>query len=87
MIQIIMNALFSTIFFISAGTILDTKFKFHKYDKENYRILFDLKNNESGNPFCIKHDTEENIKKLIRNQDGVQREIYKVSKPIKEEDS
>ena len=68
MIQIIMNALFSTIFFISAGTILDTKFKFHKYDKENYRILFDLKNNESGNPFCIKHDIEENIK--INSQSG-----------------
>ena len=61
-----MNALFSTIFFISAGTILDTKFKLHKYDKENYRILFDLKNNESGNPFCIKHVTEEYIKKLIQ---------------------
>ncbi len=87
MIQLIMNTLFSFVFFISAGTILDTKIKFHKFDKKNYRIIFNLKNNESGHSFCIKHAAVENIKKIIRYEDGVQRDIYKVSKPVKEGDN
>jgi len=39
-----LEILFSISFFFNGGNIIDTKLKLHKYEKENYKELFYLKN-------------------------------------------
>ena len=73
---------FSTSFFLFSGNIIDTKLTHHKYEKENYKEIFHLKNNESVNTYCVKHSEVENIKKVKWNRPGgLQETNYKVSKP------
>jgi|TARA_B110000914_G_C15227412_1_gene337985 hypothetical protein len=68
-------------FLLSNGKIIDTKFKIHKYDKENYTKIFRLNNKEHTYVDCIKHSELEEIKKLKYNHpnDG-EKTNYKVSK-------
>ena len=35
--------LFSLSLFLTGGNIIDTKLRFHKYDKDNYKDIFYLK--------------------------------------------
>ena len=58
-----LEILFSTSFFLFSGNIIDTKLTHHKYEKENYKEIFSLKNKESVNTYCVKHSEIENIKK------------------------
>tara|TARA_B100000614_G_scaffold256262_1_gene274521 strand:+ start:1034 stop:1276 length:243 start_codon:yes stop_codon:yes gene_type:complete len=74
---------FSISFFLFGGNIIDTKLTHHKYEKENYKEIFYLKNNESVNIYCVKHSEVENVKKVKWNRPGgLQETNYKVSKPI-----
>ena len=74
---------FSVSFFLFGGNIIDTKLTHHKYEKENYKKIFYLKNNESVNIYCVKHSEVENVKKVKWNRPGgLQETNYKVSKPI-----
>ena len=74
---------FSISFFLFGGNIIDTKITHHKYEKENYKEIFHLKNNESVNVYCVKHSEVENVKKIKWNRSGgLQETNYKVSKPI-----
>jgi len=47
--------LFSLSLFLNGGNIIDTKLQFHKYDKDNYKDIFYLKNKESVTAYCVKH--------------------------------
>ena len=82
-----MEILFSISLFFTEGNIIDTKLKLHKYEKENFKEIFYLKNKESVNTYCVKHSELENIKKIkyYHHNDG-QKTNYKVTKPIKMED-
>ena len=42
-----LETLFSIAFFLFGGNIIDTKLKHHKYEKEDYKKIFKLKNKES----------------------------------------
>ena len=78
-----LEILFSISFFLFGGNIIDTQLTHHKYEKENYKEIFHLKNNESVNIYCVKHSEVENIKKVKWNRPGgLQETNYKVSKPI-----
>jgi hypothetical protein len=79
-----LEILLSISFFFTGGNIIDTKFKLHKYEKENYKEIIYLKNKESVNTYCIKHSELENIKKIKyhHHNDG-QKTKYKVTKSIK----
>ena len=73
---------FSTSFFLFSGNIIDTKLNHHKYEKENYKEIFYLKNKESVNTYCVKHCEVENIKKVKWNRPGgLQETNYIVTKP------
>jgi len=50
-----LETLFSISFFLFNGNIIDTKLNHHKYEKEDYKEIFYLKNKESVNTYCIKH--------------------------------
>ena len=77
-----LETLFSIAFFLFGGNIIDTKLKHHKYEKEDYKKLFYLKNKESVNTYCVKHSEVENIKKIKWNRaGGLQETNYTVSKP------
>ena len=77
-----LEILFSISFSLFGGSIIDTKLNHHKYEKENYKEIFHLKNNESVNTYCVKHSEVENIKKVKWNRPGgLQETNYKVSKP------
>jgi len=73
--------LFSLSFFLTGGNIIDTKLLLHKYDKNNYKDIFYLKNKESITVYCIKHFVLEDIKKIkyYHPNDG-QKTKYKVTK-------
>ena len=77
-----LEILFSISFSLFGGSIIDTKLNHHKYEKENYKEICHLKNNESVNTYCVKHSEVENIKKVKWNRPGgLQETNYKVSKP------
>lgn len=76
-----LELLFSISFFLTDGHILDTKFRLHKYDEENYQKIFYLKDKKSCNSYCIKHTELENITKLKRaNSEGGRDTHYKIMK-------
>ena len=77
-----LQILFSISFSLFGGNIIDTKLTHHKYEKENFKEIFYLKNKESVNTYCVKHSEVENIKKVKWNRPGgLQETNYKVSKP------
>ena len=75
-----MEILFSLSLFITDGNIIDTKLKLHKYEKENYKEIFYLKNKESVNTYCVKHSEVENVKKIKYHHTDGQKTKYKVTK-------
>ena len=78
--------LFSISLFFTGGNIIDTKLKLHKYEKENFKEIFYLKNKESVNTYCIKHSELENIKKIkYHRPNGGQETNYKVTKSTQQE--
>ena len=77
---LIVEILFNLFFFITNGNILDTRFKSHKYDKEDYKEIFFLKNKASIKTFCVKHKEFENVKKIRQYVAGGGQEThYKVT--------
>ena len=77
-----LKLLFGISFFISGGHLIDIKLKLHKYEKENYKEIFYLKNKESVNTYCVKHSELENVKKIkSHHPNGGQETNYKVTKP------
>ena len=60
-----LEILFGISFSLFGGSIIDTKISHHKYEKENYKEIFYLKNKESVNTYCVKHSRLENIQKKI----------------------
>ena len=83
-----LEMLFSISFLLFGGSIIDTKFKHHKYEKENYKEVFYLRNKESVNTYCIKHSRLENIQKVkYSSHSGLQETKYKVSIIEKEDNS
>ena len=73
--------LFSLSLFLTGGNIIDTKLILHKYDKENYKEIFYLKDKESVNTYCIKHSELENVKKIkYHHPNDGQKTKYKVTK-------
>ena len=75
-----MEILFSLTLFITDGNIIDTKLKLHKYERENYKEIFYLKNKESVNTYCVKHSEVENVKKIKYHHTDGQKTKYKVTK-------
>ena len=75
-----LEILFSISFFFTGGNIIDTKLKLHKYEKENYKEIFYLKNKESVNTYCVKHSEVENVKKIKYHHTDGQKIKYKVTK-------
>ena len=83
-----LEILFSISFSLFGGNIVDTKIKHHKYEKENYKKVFYLKNNASVNTYCIKHCQLENVKKVkYHRPNGGQETNYKVTIINKEDTS
>jgi len=83
-----LEMLFVISFSLFGGNIIDTKLKHHKYEKENYKEIFYLKNNDSVNTYCVKHSRLENIqKKKHTSHNGLQETKYKVTIIEKEENS
>ena len=81
-----MEILFSISFFFTGGNIIDTKLKLHKYEKENFKEIFYLKNKESVNTYCVKHSELENVKKIkCHRPNGGQETNYKVTTPTDNE--
>ena len=80
---LIIEIFFNLFFFITNGNILDTKLKAHKYAKEDYKEIFYLKNKDSIETFCIKHQEFENVKKIRQYvAGGGQEKHYKVTSII-----
>ena len=77
-----MEILFSISLFFTDGNIIDTKLKLHKYEKENYKEIFYLKNKESVNTYCVKHSEVENVKKIKYHHTDGQKTKYKVTKTL-----
>ncbi|MBT7896140.1 MAG: hypothetical protein HN564_03995 [Flavobacteriales bacterium] len=76
-----LEILFVISFSLFGGSIIDTKLNHHKYEKEDYKEIFYLKNKESVNTYCVKHSEIENIKKVKWNRPGgLQETNYKVTK-------
>ena len=83
-----LEILFGISFSLFGGSIIDTKLKHHKYEKENYKEIFYLKNKESVNTYCVKHCRLENIqKKKYTSHNGLQETKYKVNIIEKEDNS
>ena len=59
-----LEILFSMSFTLFGGNIIDTKINHHKYENENYKEIFRLKNKESVNTYCVKYCRSENVKKV-----------------------
>ena len=77
---LIVEIFFNLFFFVTNGNILDTRLKSHKYDKEDYKEIFFLKNKASIKTFCVKHKEFENVKKIRQYVAGGGQEThYKVS--------
>ncbi|MAX05798.1 MAG: hypothetical protein CMD19_05030 [Flavobacteriales bacterium] len=82
-----LEILFSISFSLFGGSIIDTKLKHHKYEKEEYKEIFYLKNKESVNTYCVKHSRLENIqKKKYTTHNGLQKTKYKVNIIDKEDE-
>ncbi len=82
-----LEILFSISFSLFGGSIIDTKLKHHKYEKEDYKEIFYLKNKESVNTYCVKHSRLENIqKKKYTTHNGLQETKYKVNIIDKEDE-
>ena len=74
-----LEILFGISFSLFGGNIIDTQLKHHKYEKEDYKEIFYLKNKESVNTYCVKHSRIENIqKKKCRSHNGLEETKYKV---------
>jgi len=73
--------LFALAFFFTSGNVIDTNFKLHKYDKENFKKIYYSKNKALVTTFCVKHSELEDVKKSKYNHhnDG-QKTKYQVSK-------
>jgi hypothetical protein len=83
-----LEILFSISFSLFNGNIIDTKLKNHKYEKDDYKEIFYLKNKESVNTYCVKHSRLENIQKVKYNShNGRQETNYKVNTIEKEDKS
>jgi len=83
-----LEILFGISFSLFGGSIIDTKLKHHKYEKEDYKEIFYLKNKESVNTYCVKHCRLENIQKVkYSSHNGLQETKYKVNIIEKEDDS
>ena len=75
-----LEILFGISFSLFGGNLIDTKLKHHKYEKEDYKEIFYLKNKESVNTYCVKHSKIENIqKKKYRSHNGLEETKYKVT--------
>ena len=82
-----LEILFGISFSLFGGSIIDTKLKHHKYEKEEYKEIFYLKNKESVNTYCVKHSRLENIqKKKYTTHNGLQKTKYKVNIIDKEDE-
>ena len=78
-----LGIIFSISFFLNGGALIDTKFKVHKYEKEDYKEIFYLKNKKSVTKYCIKHSELEKItKKKHYKAGGGQETHYKVTQLI-----
>ena len=74
-----LEILFGITFSIFGGNIIDTKLKHHKYEKEDYKKIFYLKNKESVNIYCVEHCRIENVqKKKYHSHNGLEETKYKV---------
>ena len=83
-----LEILFSISFSLFGGSIIDTKLKHHKYEKEEYKEIFYLKNKESVNTYCVKHSRLENIQKVkYSSHNGLEETKYKVNIIEKEDTS
>ena len=81
-----LKILFSISFFFNGGNIIDTRLKLHKYEKENYKEIFYLKNKESINTYCVKHSEVENVKKIkYHRPNGGEETNYKITRSIDNE--
>ena len=75
-----LEILFGITFSLFGGNIIDTKLKHHKYEKQNYKKIFYLKNKESVTIYCVKHSRLENIQKVKHSShNGLQETKYKVN--------
>ena len=75
-----LEIIFSISFSLFGGSIIDTKLNHHKYEKENYKEIFYLKNKDSINTYCVKHSRLENIQKVkYSSHNGLQETKYKVN--------
>lgn len=83
-----LGILFGIAFSLFGGNIIDTKLKHHKYEKEDYKEIFYLKNKESVNTYCVKHSRMENIQKVkYSSHNGLEETKYKVNIIEKEDNS
>ena len=77
-----LEILFGISFSLFGGSVIDTKLNHHKYEKEDYKEIFYLKNKESVDTYCVKHSEVENVRKVKYNRpNGLQETNYKISKP------
>ena len=82
-----LEILFGISFSLFGGSIIDTKLNHHKYEKEDYKEIFYLKNKESVKTYCVKHCRLENIqKKKYTSHNGLEETKYKI-KVIDEEEN
>ena len=83
-----LEILFGISFSLFGGNIIDTQLKHHKYEKEDYKEIFYLKNKESTNTYCVKHSRFENIQKVkYSSHNGLEETKYKVNIIEKEDNS
>ena len=83
-----LEILFGITFSLFGGNIIDTKLKHHKYEKQNYKEIFYLKNKESVTTYCVKHSRLENIQKVKHSShNGLKETKYKVNIIEKENNS
>ena len=59
-----LGILFGISFSLFGGNIIDIPTRnYHKYEKENYKEIFHLKDKESVYTYCVKHSRSENIQR------------------------
>ena len=75
-----LEILFSISLSLFGGSIIDTKVNHNKYEKEDYKEIFYLKNKESVKPYWVKHSRIENIqKKKYNSHNELENTKYKVT--------
>ena len=79
--------LFSLSLFLTGGNIIDTKLRLHKYDKENYKEIFYLKNKKSISKKCIRHSKVETLKKVRRSREGGSQTDFQIHNPYPIQDT